>query len=200
MGGKEVFVTYTIYSTITKAVPTTVIDYTTSSTTCYETTEVFQTESVSVTKYTTVSADSTIVITKSITSTVDVTLFYTITSTFEPPTTKATVVIPVTEISSLAVTQVTTIPSEKTATEQGTVESVVSYTIIQTSIAPVPTTTIPPTTIISSVAVSATVVIPQNTTTSSAPPQFTGGAANENRVGSAVALAGAGIMAFLAFV
>ena len=80
-------------------VPTTIVDYTTALTTCYETTEVYTTESCIETDYTTVSAGSTIVIRKSRvyascsrfhadslpevteTNTIEVTSVYTVTST-----------------------------------------------------------------------------------------------------------------------
>lgn len=73
VSGKPVEVIYTSTSVVVVKVPTTIIDYTTALTTCYETTEVYVTESEYETKYTTVSAGSTIVLTDTLTSTIDVT-------------------------------------------------------------------------------------------------------------------------------
>lgn len=47
ISGKEVTVVYTSTSLIVVQVPTTIVEYTTELTTCYETTEVYTTESVS---------------------------------------------------------------------------------------------------------------------------------------------------------
>jgi hypothetical protein len=82
------------------------------------------------------------------------------------------------------VTEVVTVPSEKTATAIGTVISFVSYTVVMTSVQPstVTTLTVPGTTISSVVTVSPP-------TTSVAPAQVTTNAAANNGNGAA-ALAG----------
>lgn len=64
VSGVEVTVIYTSTSLIVQEVPTTIIDYTTVLTTCYETTEVYTTTTCIESFYTTVSAGSTVVICK----------------------------------------------------------------------------------------------------------------------------------------
>jgi hypothetical protein len=65
VSGQEITVVYTSTSLIEVKVPTTIVEYTTVLTTCFETTEVYQTTTCFETDYTTVSAGSTVVIRKS---------------------------------------------------------------------------------------------------------------------------------------
>ena len=134
------------------------------------------------------------------TNTIEVTSAYTVTSTYEPPTTKATVFVPITLATSVPVTEVVTYPSERTETTSGgTVYVTSSYIVASTYTPPPVETTVPMTT--------ATVVPPppSNTSTSagfsattSAPLQVTSSGAQPTNKPIAVAVAGA--MAFLAFV
>ena len=64
ISGQEVTFVYTSTSLVEVKVATTIVEYTTALTTCYETTEVYLTETCYETDYTTVSAGSTIVIRK----------------------------------------------------------------------------------------------------------------------------------------
>jgi hypothetical protein len=101
------------------------------------------------------------------TNTVLVTSAYTITKTLEPPTTKATVYVPITLGTEIPVTEVITIPSEQTATlSSGTVF-----------------TTIP-------VVTKSTVTAPPTSATTSAPLQLTSNPAATNRP-AAYVIAGA---------
>jgi hypothetical protein len=188
VSGKEVTIIYTSTSLIVLQVPTTIIDYTTYLTTCYETTEVYTTETAYTTAYTTVSSGSTITGYITLTSTIELTSAYTITSTFEPPTTKATVFIPITLATSVPVYTVVTIPSEKTATLSGnTIYSTIPFTSASTVTAPPATTSAPGTTIILSTP----------TPTTSAPLQVSSNAAAQATNGP-MAYAVAGAMALLA--
>ncbi len=77
------------------------------------------------------------------TNTIEVTSAYTITETLEPPTTKATVFVPITLETSAAVTEVITIPSERTATStSGTIILTSTFTT-ETSVTGPPTTSAP---------------------------------------------------------
>ena len=126
-------------------------------------------------------------LTETLTSTIEVTNAYTITSTFEPPTTKATVLIPITLATSVAETAVVTVPSEETATMSGgVVYSSVIVPVSETVTAPPATTTVPGSTAIISVS---------STTSHSAPAQISTAAAATNKP---VAYAVAGAMALLA--
>ena len=107
--------------------------------------------------YTTKSAGSTIVIPITQDNTVVVTKSYTITSTFEPPTTKYTVTNMITEQETVPVYEVTTIrecypwsqferhpnyfaASERTSTAIGTTEVEVVETVKSTAVVDVPVT------------------------------------------------------------
>ena len=183
-------VVYTSTSLIVVKVPTTIVDYTTASYTKYATTEVYETESFYETVYTTVSAGSTIVLTETGTSTISITGTYTVTKTLEPPTTKATVFVPITLATSVPYTEVVTYPSEVTATAGGS-------TVYSTIPIPETSTYVPPPSTSVVVPSPTTILISQTFTpspTSSAPVQITG-AASANNVPKAFAF---GAMALLA--
>ena len=125
------------------------------------------------------------------TNTIEVTSAYTVTSTYEPPTTKATVYVPITLATSVAVTEVDTVPSEKTATTSGgTVYVTSSYMVSSTVTATPPTTTLPVTT--------ATVAPSPTSASSSSPLQVSSNGAQPTN--KPVTLAIAGAMALLALV
>jgi hypothetical protein len=174
LSGKVVTVVYTSTSLIWKAVPTTIVVYATGKpTTVAITTEIYVTStSLCPVTLTTTIAGKAVTQTYYETSVIVVTKPYTIWTTYEPPTTKATVIIPSTKLVSAAVTAVTTIPSDKTATSYGQVESTIIYTVVKTATgAPAGTTVI--STKVTSIAVTST----PTTTTSSGPIQVTSNAA-----------------------
>jgi hypothetical protein len=122
------------------------------------------------------------VLTETITSTIEVTNAYTITSTYEPPTTEATVVVPITLGTSIPVTEVVTVPSEETETTTGgVVYTSIIVPVSSTYTAPPGTTTVPA----STATISST-----KTPSSSAPLEVSTGAAPTNKP-MAYALAGA---------
>jgi hypothetical protein len=104
VSGTPVTKTYFTTSTVVDVVPTTIEEYTTLYTTAYSTVEEYTTTYCPVTYYTTVSASSTIVVPVTLTSTIVLKSTYYTTSTYAAPTTKYTVTIPVTEISSTEAT------------------------------------------------------------------------------------------------
>jgi hypothetical protein len=196
ISGEEVTIVYTSTSLIVVKVPTTIFAYTTTSATEYETTEVFTTESAFETFYTTVSVGSTIVITESITSTILVTSAYTITKTAEPPTTKATVFVPITLATSVPTYVEVTVPSEKTATTNGgTVYSTVPVPETSTFTSP-PVTYTPPPVVLNTTAIvtPTTAPPPPSSSTTAAPSQITNAAVTN----APMAFVVAGIMAIFA--
>ncbi|KAI6712205.1 hypothetical protein JHW43_005249 [Diplocarpon mali] len=180
ISGKPVEVIYTSTSLIVEKIPTTLYETTTLLTTCYATEDVYTTLYKHETFYTTVSAGSTIVVPVTETNTVLLTSSYTITKTLEPPTTKATIYLPITLETSVPVTEVITNPSEVTATLSGfvstTISGLASGTAIQTS---------------------STTVAPAAPPSSSAPAQDASNAAAQ-LINGPFALAIAGVMAMLA--
>jgi len=178
VAGQEVTIVYTSTSLVVVKAPTTMYEYTTAFTTLYETAEVYTTESYFETFYTTVRAGSTIVITESLTKTFHITSIYTLTSTLEPPTTKATVFIPITLATSIPTLEVITVPSDVTETTQGgTIYSNILAPTTSTVSFPPSTTTVPP------------------SSSTAAPIQVSGNAAATN---APMAYAVVGAMAFLA--
>jgi len=124
-----------------------------------------------------------------VTNTIEVTSAFTVTSTFEAPTTEATVFVPITLGTSVPVTEVLTVPSEETETAiGGTVYVTSSFSVLSTVTAPPATSTLPPT----------TSTKPPASHTSAPPLQVsTSGAQATNKP---VAFAMAGAMAFLVLV
>lgn len=136
------------------------------------------------------------------------TQFTTSTSTFDPPTTKATITNLITEQSTVPVLEVTTVPQERTATTQATTKVEVVETIKSTVEAPAPTTADPTslvtqtrqTTQVEVTTEAAAPISPSQTSATSveAPAATFTGAANRNQAGF-VALAGA-LAGFVALV
>lgn len=161
----------------------------------YLTSDVYTTETCYESFYTTISAGSTITLATTITKVVEVTSKYTITATYEPPTTKATVYVPITQITSVPEYETVTYPTYETATGVGPTIIVTASFKTTASVPSLSTVIIPqkPTTITTTPAVNSTTTAPTSTT--SAPLQVTGNAGSMNK--PVVWFAGAG-MAVLA--
>merc|ERR1712219_91121 len=165
IAGKPVEVIYTSTSLIVEKIPTTIYETTTLLTTCYATEDVYTTLSKFETYYVTISAGSTISVYITETNTVLLTSSYTITKTLEPPTTKATVFVPITLGTSIPVTEVITIPSEITATLPGSSVFTTIPVVTQSTVTAPPITVTP---------------IPTPSPTSSAPLEVSSNAAPTN--------------------
>ncbi|CZT50529.1 uncharacterized protein RSE6_11535 [Rhynchosporium secalis] len=188
VSGYPVEVVHTSTSLIVVKVPTTIYQTTTVLTTCYATEDVYTTLSKYESYYVTVSAGSTISVYVTKTNTILLTSSYTVTHTLEPPTTKATVFVPITLATSIGVTEIVTIPSEVTATLQGSsVFTTIPFPTKSTLTAPPVTVTPAP----------ATTPSPSPSPTSSAPLQISSNAAPTNAP-FAFAGAMAGAMAMIA--
>ncbi|TAQ87746.1 hypothetical protein B7494_g3905 [Chlorociboria aeruginascens] len=109
-------------------------------------------------------------------TTVYFTATYTLTSTTEPPTTKATVLSPITIQTSAPVTAVVTVPSEKTSTSGTVVFSTTYPTTSETTVGPPPTSISTSTAIVIPSSSTSTVVVIPTSSTSTAiviPPSST---------------------------
>ncbi|KAI9050044.1 hypothetical protein LZ554_006189 [Drepanopeziza brunnea f. sp. 'monogermtubi'] len=184
VSGKVVEGVYTSTSLVVEKIPTTIYETVTLLTTCYATQDVYTTLSEYETYYTTVSAGSTVVIPVTETNTVLLTSSYTITKTLEPPTTKATIYVPITLGTTVFATEVVTFPSEVTATLPGS-SVFTTIPIVQSSTVVLPASTITP--------------VSSPSPSPSAPVQISTNAAAQPTNGP-LALAIAGAMAMIALV
>ncbi|KAK0113159.1 hypothetical protein ONS95_014858 [Cadophora gregata] len=180
ISGKPVEVIYTSTSLVVEKIPTTIYETTTLLTTCYATEDVYTTLSKFETYYVTESAGSTISVYITETNTILLTSSYTITKTLEPPTTKATIYVPITLGTSVGITEVVTIPSEVTATLPGSSVFTTIPVVTQSTVTAPPVTVTP---------------VPTPSPTSSAPLEISSNAAPTN---GPLAFAIAGAMAMIA--